>query len=114
VITPAGKECRHFYGDYYRGRNVERCRLLDAHELPWTPDLCEKCPVPDILQANACEHQQLIPRLEKPLFFMKTEVRIKAHCDKCQCEVAEPAVGCGQCVSLPIEWVVGPPDANPG
>ena len=26
--TPAGKECQYFYGDYYRGRNQEECRLL--------------------------------------------------------------------------------------
>jgi hypothetical protein len=108
MITPAGKECKHFFGDYFRGRNVERCRLLEAAKLDWSPSLCEKCPVPDILQANACEHQTLTPHLEKPLFFMKAEVRVSAHCSKCQCDVEEPAIGCGQCVNLPIEWVVGP------
>ena len=28
--TPAGQECRYFYGDYYRGRNHEECRLIAA------------------------------------------------------------------------------------
>ncbi len=106
--TPAGKECRHFFGDYFRGRNVERCRLLESANLVWTPDLCEKCPVPDILQANACEHQTLTPKVEKPLFFMRPEVHVSAYCDQCKCVVEEPAIGCGQCVKLPIEWVVGP------
>jgi hypothetical protein len=106
--TPAGKECRYFFGDYFRGRNIERCRLLEEHALDWSPPLCDKCPVPDILQANACEHQHLTPRVEKPLFFMKPEVHISANCDKCQCQVSEPVIGCGQCVNLPIDWVVSP------
>ena len=33
--TPAGTECKYFYGDYYRGRNHEECRLLGA---AWTID----------------------------------------------------------------------------
>ncbi|MCW5878355.1 MAG: hypothetical protein KIS80_05760 [Anaerolineales bacterium] len=108
--TPAGRECRHFFGDYFRGRHVERCRLLEASGLDWEPRLCETCPVPDILQANACEHQQLSPKVNKPLFFLRPEVQVSAYCSKCECDVAEPAIGCGQCVSLPIEWVLGPGD----
>jgi len=108
MITPAGKECRHFFGDYFRGRNIERCRLLEANKLNWTPNLCNTCPVPEILQANACEHQTLVPSLEKPLFFMRPEVRLKAECSKCACMVDEPAIGCGQCVVLPGVWVVAP------
>jgi len=110
MLTPAGKECRYFFGDYHRGRSVERCRLLEGAKLYWTEDLCTKCPVPDILQANACENQTLTPRLERPLFFMKPEVRAKAHCTKCECDVEEPAIGCGLCVSLPGVFVVGPPE----
>ncbi|MBX3048982.1 MAG: hypothetical protein KIT46_01615 [Anaerolineales bacterium] len=108
--TPAGRECRHFFGDYFRGRHVERCRLLEAAGQTWEPRLCETCPVPDILQANACEHQQLSPKVNKPLFFLRPEVQVSAYCHKCECPVAEPAIGCGQCVSLPIEWVLGPGD----
>ncbi len=108
MLTPAGKECRHFYGDYFRGRNVERCRLLEAHNEVWKRELCFKCPVPEILQANSCEHQELFPRVEKPLFFLKAEVRINAYCDKCNCDVKEPRVGCGQCHPLPPVFVVGP------
>jgi hypothetical protein len=106
MLTPAGKECRHFFGDYHRGRKVERCRLLEAANLDWRPDYCTRCPVPDILQANACEQQELTPRLEKPLFFMPTEVRVAAHCSKCACDVAEPAIGCGLCHPLPTVFVV--------
>jgi hypothetical protein len=108
MLTPAGKECRHFFGDYHRGRTVERCRLLEAAGLDWRAAYCTKCPVPDILQANACEHQTLTPRLEKPLFFMSAEVRVAAHCSKCECDVEEPAIGCGLCHPLPTVFVVNP------
>jgi hypothetical protein len=107
MLTPAGKECPHFYGDYYRGRHMERCRLLEAHALQWTADLCAKCPVPEILQANACENQHLTPRLEKPLFFLRPQVQVAAHCRKCECDVATPEIGCGQCHPLPSVFVVG-------
>ncbi len=101
MITPAGKECAHFFGDYHRGRNIEACRLLESANLKWAQDLCEKCPVPGILMANACEFQTLSPRLEKPLFFMKAQVQIQADCSKCECRVDEPRIGCGQCHPLP-------------
>jgi hypothetical protein len=112
MITPAGKECIHFYGDYQRGRHVESCRLLEAHNLPWTPHLCEKCPVPEILQANSCEHQSLIPKVQKPLFFLRPEVQVSAYCSQCVCDVAEPRIGCGLCHPLPPVFVVGPDENN--
>ena len=101
MITPAGKECSYFYGDYFRGREQESCRLLESASLEWTPDLCEKCPVPDIQMANACEFQNLYPKLAKPVFFMKAQVEVSAYCTKCTCSVDEPRVGCGQCHPLP-------------
>ena len=106
--TPAGKECRYFFGDYHRGRQVERCRLLEAGNLDWAPQMCQRCPVPDILHANACEHQNLEARLEKPLFFMKPQVNVDAYCTKCECRVDQPRIGCGQCHPLPQVFVVGP------
>jgi hypothetical protein len=87
---------------------VERCRLLEAHNLDWDSKLCFKCPVPDVLQANACEHQELIPSLKKPLFFLRPQVETRAYCSKCECDVAEPRIGCGQCHPLPQVFVVGP------
>jgi len=101
--NPAGKECKYFFGDYYRGRNREECRLLDASPVPeeWTPDLCVTCPVPGILQANACEHMILVGSVYRPFPFIRKQVRIKATCKKCQCDVAEPHIGCGECHILP-------------
>ena len=62
--TPAGTECKYFYGDYYRGRDLEECRLLGA---VWTRDLCRTCPVPSIGMANACEFMQLRGEVIRPL-----------------------------------------------
>lgn len=104
--TPAGKECRYFYGDYHRGRNREECRLLDAANppLPWKPALCETCPVPDILLANACEHMDLLPRLVRPFPFVRQEVRVETYCHKTFRSKFDPHIGCGECHPLPQEF----------
>lgn len=101
--TPAGKECRYFYGDYFRGREHEECRLL-ANAFPpltWKPSLCSTCPVPDILLANACEHMILTPSLGRPFPFTRQQVQIRAYCQKTQRSVTEPQIGCGECHPLP-------------
>jgi hypothetical protein len=101
--TPAGKECRYFYGDYHRGRKREECRLLAAASPPerWTPDLCFTCPVPDMLQANACEHMDLEVRVERPFPFIKRRVAVYAYCTKTNRDVPEPHIGCGECHPIP-------------
>ncbi|MFO7943212.1 MAG: hypothetical protein R6U51_02780 [Anaerolineales bacterium] len=101
--TPAGQECRYFYGDYHRGRNHEECRLLKSANPPqeWNPQLCFTCPVPGILQANACEHMKLKPTVHRPLFILKPRVKIEAYCKKTNRIIEEPHVGCGECHDLP-------------
>lgn len=103
MFTPAGKECKFFYGDYYRGRHHEECRLLidSGNPIRWKPELCFDCPVPDILRANACEHMKLIGEIHRPFPFLKRRVKVTAYCSKCECIVDEPKVGCGQCHPLP-------------
>lgn len=97
--TPTGRECRFFYGNYFRGREQEECRLLaDSRPLqPWTSDLCATCPVPDILQANACEHMVLHARVTRGLLGLRRRVQVTAYCLKRQAAVDEPHVGCGLC-----------------
>ena len=105
--TPAGKECKYFYGDYFRGRNVEECRLLKATGERWTRDLCRTCPVPGVLQANACEFLQLRGAVARPFATLfQRRVQITAYCDKVQRAVAEPHIGCGECHPLPPEFTV--------
>ncbi len=101
--TPAGKECRYFYGDYFRGRSHEECRLLGAAQPPlsWHPGLCTDCPVPEILMANACPFMVLEPSLVRPFLIGKQQVRIKTFCNKTQRRDFDPHIGCGVCHPLP-------------
>lgn len=101
--TPAGVECRYFYGDYYRGKNHEECRLIgDVPPLgDWKPSLCFTCPVPAILRANACEFMVLHGEVKRFLGVFKKQVVVSAYCTKSNQKVTEPQVGCGQCHPLP-------------
>ncbi len=105
--TPAGRECKYFYGDYYRGRSQEECRLLKASGERWTRDLCKTCPVPSIELANACEFLQLRGSVTRPLTALfQRRVQVTAYCDKTKRAVAEPHVGCGECHALPFNFQV--------
>ena len=101
--TPAGKECRYFYGDYFRGRELEECRLLSSASPPlsWNSELCDTCPVPDIQLANACAHMVLVPRLERSFPFGKRRVRVRSYCTKTLRDGFDPHIGCGECHRLP-------------
>ena len=105
--TPAGKECRYFYGDYYRGRSHEECRLLESATPPliWNRDLCKTCLVPDIQLANACPFMVLEPRLERSLPFLKQRVMIGVTCTKSNRSGFDPHIGCGLCHPLPPEFM---------
>jgi hypothetical protein len=63
--TPFGSECPFFYGNYFRGKSDEECRLIGNRPPPdnWTPDLCKSCPVPAILRANACKNMSYLQKL---------------------------------------------------
>ena len=105
--TPAGKECKYFYGNYFRGRSTEECRLLQASEQEWDAALCRTCPVPELLQANACEFLRLHGVVTRPFATLfQARVHISAYCDKVGRAVAEPEIGCGSCHQLPREFVV--------
>jgi hypothetical protein len=100
--TPAGFECKYFYGDYFRGRSTEECRLLQASGQKWTPDLCRTCPAPGIARANACEFLRLRATISRPLSAaFSRRVQISAYCEKSKRDVQEPHVGCGECHPIP-------------
>ena len=102
--TPAGKECKYYYADYFRGREKEECQLLRSANPPltWKRELCMNCPVPDILMANACQHMILTPKIVRPFPYIKHQVQINAYCAKTNRLVKEPHVGCGECHPLPF------------
>jgi hypothetical protein len=102
--TPAGTECPHFYGDYFRGRNIEECRLLKAAGQRWTRDLCKTCPVPGIARANACEFLRLNATVGRPMAAaFQRRVVLAPYCEKSRKHVAEPHIGCGECHELPFK-----------
>lgn len=109
--TPAGSECKFFYGNYFRGRKQEECRLIGDAPPPghWTPDLCAKCPVPEILQANACGNMELKARVRRSLLGLIKRVEVTAFCSKSQSTVAEPHIGCGQCHPIPSVFLNNKP-----
>ncbi len=96
--TPAGIECPYFYGDYYRGKKTEECKLLSANRATgrWTPDLCKTCPVPGITRANACEHMSLTASIKRGLLKSR-KVVVTAFCSKSQSVVKVPEIGCELC-----------------
>ena len=97
--TPAGTECKYFYGDYYRGRDHEECRLLGV---AWTRDLCHTCPVPSIGQANSCDYMQLKVEVTRPLMTaFQRRVKVTAFCDKNGRSGFDPHIGCGECHPIP-------------
>jgi hypothetical protein len=97
--TPYGKECRYYYADYYRGRNTQECRLIQANpdSEAWKPALCQTCPVPDILFANACPNLALRARVGKSRFGLLQKVQVEAACHEYHVAVDRPKVGCGKC-----------------
>ena len=110
--TPAGKECRFYYQDYYRGRETKECRLLPAAQArAWTPSVCFRCPVPAIQLVNACPHLTLAGRVHPGWFGLRPSMRLNAKCDLTSGPVAEPAIGCGQCHLHTAEFRL-PPEGN--
>jgi hypothetical protein len=101
--TPAGFECRYFYGNYFRGRNTEECRLIGNAPAPnhWTRDLCKKCPVPGILRANACPNIVLEGKVTSGFLGRFRQVKVSAFCTRANKPVSEPEIGCGLCHPLP-------------
>ncbi len=70
-------DCRYFYGDYHRGANLEKCRLLDAspnNTRPWRRKLCDSCPVPELLLTSTCLDLLLEAQVTKSLLRERVEV----------------------------------------
>ncbi|RME71986.1 MAG: hypothetical protein D6784_14270 [Chloroflexi bacterium] len=97
--TPAGKECKFYYADFHRGRNVQECRLIarNLDSPPWRPALCRVCPVPDILRANQSESMKLEATVEKQFFGLRQVVKVTGWCSECFSEIPDPMVGCPNC-----------------
>ena len=94
--TADGRECPHYYADFYRGRNVQECRLAkdNPDSLRWHVDDCRKCPVPEILHANASRDMKLTLTIYSQLFGFFRRVKVDAYCTVHNCPIEDPFVGC--------------------
>lgn len=97
--TPAGKECRHYYQDFHRGKNVQECRLIreNFESLPWRPGDCAKCTVPEILNANASPNLSLKVTVKTRLLGLGRTLEIEAFCDRHKIPIEDAFTGCPQC-----------------
>lgn len=97
--TPYGNECPFFYGDYYRGKNHEECRLIvyKPGDPLWKSELCKNCPIPGIKRANACPTLTLSGKINKGFLGIGKHVEVSAFCTRSQTNVKSPEIGCGIC-----------------
>ncbi len=97
--TPFGFECKYFYGDYFRGKNSEECRLLNfaAGQGGWSTKLCKNCPSPAIQRANGCQFMVQQGRISGGFLGLSPHMEVTAFCQKNQVPVKEPSIGCGSC-----------------
>jgi len=96
MITPAGKECPHYYEDFNRGRSSQECRLVkdNPDSMRWRPGDCAKCPVPEIVRANASPHMKLSLTIRGALLGFVRQMKVEAWCMKHEIPIENPYVGC--------------------
>ncbi len=94
--TPAGSECRFYYQDFHRGRNLQECRNIKANpaSLAWQPSDCARCPVPSILNANSSPDLELTVTVKTHLLGLRRRVEVSAFCIRHQIPIENPYVGC--------------------
>ena len=108
--TPAGKECPHYHEDFHRGKNVQECKLVEQNpaSLRWKPSDCSKCPVPDILNANASPYLELVLTISPKILGLGRQLHVSASCIKHRIPIEDPYIGCPQCNSerpgLDVFW----------
>ena len=91
-------DCPYFFGDYHRGRDIEKCRLIERnHEntRPWRRALCDTCPVPGILRRTTCKHLALEGSVVRK-FLLADRVEVYAICTEHIAELKDPN-HCPQC-----------------
>ena len=90
--------CRYFYGDYFRGKNKEACRLVDANpdnQRSWRRSLCDSCPVPELLITS--NSRDLLLEAEVKRRFLREQVEVTfAVCSKHMLELSDPQ-NCPEC-----------------
>ena len=97
-------DCPYYFADYFRGRDVEKCRLIERNpenRRPWHRSLCNSCPVPGILKRTTCRHLALEGSVERKLGILDRvsvfavctehidELKDPTRCPACEAEAAK-------------------------
>ena len=93
-------DCKYFYGDYFRGRDYEECRLLQSsagNTRPWQRKLCDTCPVPNIVRNTNCAGLALEAEVKRRLLREKVVVTF-AVCTVHMAELDDP-LNCPLCAA---------------
>ncbi|MCS6843713.1 MAG: hypothetical protein NZ528_05205 [Caldilineales bacterium] len=90
--------CRFYYEDYYRGREVQECRLPRSRDsLRWQRPVCDTCPVPGILRETDCAHLALEGTIRKRFPFGE-RMEVFAVCTRHMVQLKDPR-HCPQCAA---------------
>lgn len=94
--TLAGKECRHYFQDFHRGRNAQECRLIKYNpaSMRWRPGDCSKCPVPDILNANASPNLRIEVTITPRILGLGRQLDVQAYCREEPIPLEQAYTGC--------------------
>jgi hypothetical protein len=85
-------DCPYYFADYARGRETEKCRLIERNRenrRPWRRALCDTCPVPGILRQTTCRHLALEASVVRRLRLFD-RVDVYAVCTEHVLELADP------------------------
>ncbi len=85
-------DCPYYFADYIRGRETEKCRLIERNrenKRPWRRELCDSCPVPGILRNTSCRHLALEASVARRLGLFD-RVAVYAICTEHVLELADP------------------------
>ena len=85
-------DCPYYFSDHVRGRETEKCRLIERNRenrRPWRRALCDTCPVPGILRESTCRHLALEASVARRLGLLDRVV-VYAVCTEHVLELANP------------------------
>ncbi len=91
-------DCPYYFGDYVRGREIEKCRLIERNRenrRPWRRALCDTCPVPGILRETTCRHLALEGSVTRKVGLFD-RVAVYAICTEHVLELGDPK-HCPEC-----------------
>ena len=95
---PARIDCRFYFEDYHRGREVKECRLPKSREsAAWNPNVCNTCPVPGILRETNTRSLALEGAIKRR-FLLGERMEVFAICTRHKQQLSNPRV-CPACAS---------------